>query len=162
MFLLSSLCYAGSIYLNDCSGQRFIPIWLVVYGSVSLFHTAISCVKYFARIITKKEGETEENRNQRAASRGGSSFEGLLSTFLFIWTIVGSVWVFSFYYSTWLPENCTNSYNEDSCGCHPVPFFFSYATLLVLYCLALLICCVGCCCVVCLWVIGVAGASSQE
>ncbi len=146
--------------MGNCEGQHFIPIWLIVFGSVSLLHTIVSSLKYCAKIGAKKTEQDGENRNQNMASRGGSGCESLLSVFLFIWTIVGSSWVFSFYYNTWAPNDCTNSYNRAMCECDAVPFLFSYITLIIMYTVSLLICCCGCFCIVCLGLI--AGTATTE
>jgi hypothetical protein len=75
-----------------------------------------------------------QNR-ERYAGRSGNCLESLLSFFLFIWIIIGSAWVFG-YYSTF--KDC----GEDCC--HPVPYIFSFVTLVVIYTVSFVICC--CCC----------------
>ena len=138
----------GSINLYKCEGQDKIPIWLIVFGVISLCHTLISIFKRCAKEIAKKtSSEDDDNRNQSYASRSGSTCESLLSLFLFIWLIVGSVWVFSYFYNVWNVYNCTANPNGDSrCNCDPVVFMFSYITLIVIYAASLLICVCGCCC----------------
>lgn len=164
LLLLAALPLAmlviGSVHINDCPGQYRIPIWLVVFGAVSLVHTLISVFKFCAKIVTKKTEEEGETRNQNYASRSGTTCESLLSFFLFIWTIVGSFWVFNYYVYTWSRHGCSNNYDDTVCQCHPVVFLFSYITLIVMYSLSLLICCCGCCCFICCAVF--AGASSRD
>lgn len=138
--------HAGAIYFHDCNDQDKIPIWLIVFGVVSLFHTSISLLKHCGKLLTKKSNQDSEddgNRNASYVSRSGSTCESLLSLFLFIWVIVGSVWVFGYYYSTWAPNDCTN--NPSVCNCSPVVFLFSYISLIVMYAISLLFCCCGCC-----------------
>ena len=148
--------------MGNCEGQRFIPIWLIVFGSVSLLHTIVSSLKYCAKIGAKKTEEDGENRNKNLASRGGSGCESLLSVFLFIWTIVGSSWVFTYYYSTWVPNDCNNNYDRLLCQCDAVPFLFSYITLIIMYALSLLICFCGCFCIVCLGLIAGVTTTTEE
>ena len=159
--MLSALSHCiGSVYIHDCPGQFYIPIWLVVFGSVSLLHTLISVCKFCAKLAAKKTDEEGENRNQNYASRGGTSCESLLSLFLFIWTIVGSFWVFNYYIYVWQPNDCTNDPSNVLCTCHPVAFMFSYITLIVMYALSLFLCCCGCCCFICIALF--AGASAGD
>lgn len=155
------VCSPGAIYINDCEGQRFIPIWLVVFGSVSVFHTLVSSFKYVAKIIAKKTDD-EENTNEKRASRGGNCCESILSLFLFIWTIVGSVWVFGYFYGVWSPFDCTNNFDRVICRCNPVVFTFSYAILIVMYAVSLLICCCGCFCIVCIGLFAAGAASGDD
>ena len=132
----------------------------MVFGSVSLLHTLISVFKFCAKLAVKKTDEEGENRNQNYTSRGGTTCESLLSLFLFIWTIVGSFWVFNYYISTWGRYSCTADPSNPFCTCDPVVFLFSYITLIVMYALSLLLCCCGCCCFICLALF--AGASSSD
>ena len=127
---------AGAVYLHRCQGQHIIPIWLIVFGSVSLLQTAINVIK---RIFSKnKQGEEEEGAQSNYADRTGSCLETLISIFLFVWIILGSYWVFGFY-GRWTVCGST------TCYCHPVPFLFSYITLIVIYVVSGIFCCLCCC-----------------
>ena len=127
---------AGAVYLNRCQGQRIIPIWLIVFGCVSLLQTAINIIK---RIFRKnKQREEEEGGQSNYADRTGSCLETLISLFLLIWIILGSYWVFG-YYGRWTVCGST------TCYCHPVPYLFSYVTLIVIYVTSCIFCCLCCC-----------------
>jgi hypothetical protein len=134
-----SMIVIGSVYVHDCEDRKTIPIWLIVFGCVSLVQTVIDL---FKRVFKKKREDEEEGPNRdRYANRSGNCLESFLSFFLFVWIIIGSAWVFG-YYTTF--KDCRNLPNEPCC--HPVPYLFSFVTLIVIYSVSLLICC--CCCFV--------------
>ena len=138
------LFLAGSIYIDNCSvttTTNRIPIWLVVFGCVSLVQTFINICKRCTQQIAKSSRDSSsEESSGNSISRGGGCVESFLSSFLFVWIIVGSVWVFSVYhqYRSGI-ERCS------SC-CHDVPYLFSFIVLLVIYTVGALFCCCLCCC----------------
>ena len=126
--------HAGCVYINQCTGQPIIPIWLIVFGCVGVLQTAINIIKRFF----KNNDRGEEERNYIYVS--WNCFETLLSFFLFIWIILGSYWVFG-YYDLWRLCNITQ---YSSCYCHPAPYLFSYVTLVVIYVTSCIFCFVFC------------------
>ena len=126
--------HAGCVYINRCQGQPIIPIWLIVFGSVSLVQTAINIVKRFF----KNNGDEERNYVYTA----WNCFETCLSFFLLIWIILGSYWVFG-YYNLWQLCNIAENANP-ICSCHPVVFWFSYVTLVVIYVMSCILCSTFC------------------
>lgn len=143
----------GAVYFHDCEGEDKIPIWLIVFGVFSLVQTTINLLKRCCKLCRRKDSEEEEGGSTKNASRGGSCLESLISVFLFVWTIVGSVWVFRYYAEYRL---CTE--NDSTPCCHPVPYLFSFVTLLVMYVFSVLFICCCCCCFLCIaFVAGVAG-----
>ena len=123
IYCFSSTTHAGFVHRCDCPGQPYIPIWLMVFGAVSLFHTWFSIMKLCGTMAAKKANEKEEeeegHRNQTYTSRGGTTCESLLPLFLLIWTIVGSFWVLCYYLFTWQRYDCTADPSNDLCTCHP-------------------------------------------
>lgn len=134
----------GSVYLNRCEVNRLIPIWLIVFGVLSLIQTMINVAK---RCCSCKKNDDEES-GQDYGRRSGSCFESLLTTFLFVWIIIGSVWVFRLF-DSFKTNNCIDfsELNSDVC-CHPVPYLFSFVTLIVMYTISALILCCSCCCII--------------
>ena len=63
----------GSIYLHDCPGRKNIPIWLIVFGCVSLVQSFIDIGK---RCFRKKNEEDEEGAVRKEGGRGGEKIEG--------------------------------------------------------------------------------------
>ena len=122
----------GSLYFYDCQISRLVPIFLIVFGCVSLVQTAI----HIFRMIC---GHRKDERSERA-NQGSNCCETLITVFLIVWIIVGSYWVFSLW----------SSWDQNPSNCHPVLVYFSFITLLVIYGTAILfffciVCCMLCC-----------------
>lgn len=154
---VSAILSLGSIYLDDCQGRRLIPIWLIVFGVFSLIQTMINvfkrCIKYLRRSESDAEGERPDY-----GSRGGSFFESIITFFLFVWIIIGSVWVFGFYNQY---RTCQENDLDASVCCEPVPYLFSFVTLVVMYVVSFLSLCCCCCCIICIAAcVGAAGDTS--
>ena len=124
------------MYINRCQGQPIIPIWLIVFGCVGVLQTAINIIK---RFFKNNNNHTDEERNYVYTT--WNCFETCLSFFLLIWIILGSYWVFG-YYTEWLA--CNELSNPSYCYCHPVPYWFSYVTLVVIYVTSCIFCFVFC------------------
>ena len=143
----------GSIYIDQCNNNR-IPIWLIVFGCVSLAQTFVNLCKRCTQQIAKSSRDHgDDDSSANSISRGGGCIESFLSGFLFVWIIVGSVWVFSRYdeYKRLGIDGCPNC-------CHPVPYLFSFIVLLVIYTVGALFCCCLCCCFCGLFTFGAASA----
>eukprot|EP00731_Ephydatia_muelleri_P030764 Em0022g278a len=169
---LCSICYLilatlpisaiaiGAVYLGQCGMQPKIPIFLIVLGAVGLLNTIINLAKQSSkRVATRLEGA----EGGQSATRGGNCAEGFIGVFLFVWIIVGSVWVFG----NWSEFNhfrgnafCASHYdfnnqtrsavtNYISC-CHPTVYLYSFVVLVVTYVLPICICCLCMCLVCCL------------
>lgn len=78
MFLL-----VGALYMDDCPAEKFIPIYLVVFGCFSIVKDLSSLIQNIKR--RKCDGE-QEDISQSNKSNG---FDGLLDCFLFAWFIAG-------------------------------------------------------------------------
>ncbi|XP_028653868.2 transmembrane protein 272-like [Erpetoichthys calabaricus] len=77
----------GSIYLNSCPVQHYIPIYLIVSGVFCLVMDFLSFFHF------GKEAEVFGS-----SARGGSTVcNGLLSLFMVCWFITGNVWIYSIY-----------------------------------------------------------------
>lgn len=77
----------GALNLQKCTVEPYIPIWLVVMGSVSLFKSALNCVyRAKRRWIDGEDESTSENQNVKP-----NPFDGLLSCFLLAWFIAGEL-----------------------------------------------------------------------
>ncbi|XP_003389967.1 PREDICTED: uncharacterized protein LOC100634411 isoform X3 [Amphimedon queenslandica] len=128
----------GSVYLHDCTLQGRIPVFLIVFGCFSLLQTCCGVGKMFCC-----RGNDDENDNQNRRKKGGNFCEGLITTFLFIWVIVGSVYTFGAW-NTWVDSGRNNCPGTDCCN--PVLMYFAFSTLLLMYGIsALCLCCFFCC-----------------
>lgn len=128
----------GSVYLHDCTLQGRIPVFLIVFGCFSLLQTCCGVGKMFCC-----RGNDDENDNQNRRKKGGNFCEGLITTFLFIWVIVGSVYTFGAW-NTWVDSGRNDCPGTDCCN--PVLMYFAFSTLLLMYGIsALCLCCFFCC-----------------
>jgi len=121
----------GSVFCHDCPRQKYIPIYVIVWGCVSL---GISHIEFIRRLIILKRGPSEENSKI-------NPFSYILSFFLLIWIIVGSVWIYSIYGDfdeTLNPSNPTHY-------CNPLLYYYAFWTTTVGWVFSgLLICCTIC------------------
>ena len=152
MYLNSNITaiYTGSIYLHDCNIQGRIPIFLIVFGCVSLLQTMLG----LAKLVLCRSDETENDDRKK---KGGNFCESFLTTFLFIWIIVGSAYTFGAW-PVWF-QNGGQPCPGEAC-CAPVLMYFSFILLICIYGLAALCCCCFLCCVCCL--VGIAATSDGE
>jgi hypothetical protein len=136
----------GSVYLHDCNIESRIPIFLIVFGCVSLLQTCFGLIKM---AICRKD----ENDNDNRKKKSGNFCESLITTFLIIWIIIGSVYVFGAW-PTWQlhgSNGCTFPNGTVSNGpycCNPVLMIFSYVSLIIMYGMTAIFCfCIICCAV---------------
>jgi len=141
---------------------------MIVYGSVAL---AFSIINIFKSCVCpnkkkKREGEQESSDNKPSGANScANSIEGLLNLFLFIWLIIGSVWVLG-KYDDWDDLNrpdcdgLTTADGDlyDNC-CHKGTFLFAFIFIICMWSLGFLIICCSCTCI-CL-MLGCAGAASS-
>ena len=135
--------FLGSIYVNKCTIQDKIPIFLIVFGCVSLLQTTFGIVKMF---LCRGEDENEQRKR-----KGGNFCESLITTFLFIWIIVGSAYVFG-NFDTWVDGgklSCSAGGAPNLC-CDAVPMYFAFVFLLIVYGIAAVACFCLVCCVCCI------------
>ena len=53
---------SGSVYLDDCEDRRTIPIWLIVFGCVSVVQSVIDiCKRCFRKKKDDEEGQVRDN-----------------------------------------------------------------------------------------------------
>ncbi|XP_073461304.1 uncharacterized protein [Aquarana catesbeiana] len=108
----------GALYLDKCTLERYIPIYVLVQGiifllmgcTVTILLSSDKLILFFLFICT-------------------------LSTFWFCWLITGSIWVFTHYIS----------YHGQ---CHEVLYLFAFWTLIVQYiglCITCLVLIIYCC-----------------
>nr|XP_033779776.1 transmembrane protein 272-like [Geotrypetes seraphini]XP_033779777.1 transmembrane protein 272-like [Geotrypetes seraphini] len=76
----------GAVYLGQCPKQKLIPHYLIVSGSGGLLYLALSCLPCGGN-----------GREPLPPSLPTVIVRGLLLFFLFVYFIVGNVWVYSIY-----------------------------------------------------------------
>ncbi len=150
--------FTGALYKEQCPGQHLIPIWMIVFGSTALLQMMLNIFRMIISCSCGKNGENEsKEKSGNCCGRSGYCLESIVTVFMFIWVIVGSVWVFG-YYNTY--KSCT-----ENC-CAPLPYMFSFVILIIMYAvsiLALLVtCCCCCCCLMCFGVMSAANSSTKK
>ena len=151
------------MHIGDCELDERIPKWMVVYGSVSL---AFSLVNIFKSIFCpnrkRRNGERVESseEEQSPINRCANSIEGMFNLFLFVWLIVGSVWVLG-KYNDWDDAgrpNCDDLPFNENC-CHKGMFLFAFIFIITMWSLGFLIVCCACSCA-CI-ILALAGPAQQ-
>ena len=121
-----------------------------MYGSVSLacgmlnISKSIFCSNRRRQCRRREEG-SEEKRS--LINICASSIEGVFNLFLFVWLIVGSVWVLG-KYNDWDDAgrpNCDDSPSNENC-CHEGMFLFAFIFIITMWSLGFLIVCCICSC----------------
>ncbi|XP_067134421.1 transmembrane protein 272-like isoform X2 [Centruroides vittatus] len=118
----------GSLHLNQCSAEKFIPIYLIVGGVFGILKNTLNIVQNF-----KKTDDEEFNVFY---------LDKILNAFLFCWFIAGCVWI----YKAYKPEFNDTS---DAKYCNKVLYLFAFwltNITLFLMVFSVVLCCayVGC------------------
>lgn len=122
---------------------------MVVYGSVSLAYTLVNIFKSTFCRDKKRQGEMTEENKPSPMNRCANSLEGLFNSFLFVWLIVGSVWVLG-KYDDWDNAgrpNCNGAPDDHEDCCHEGTFLFAFIFIIVMWSLVFLLICCACSCV---------------
>lgn len=82
IYIVIWTCYnvfAGAEYLHDCPRERYIPIYLIVGGSVGVLKNLSNV---FQRVRNRQDNQDDENSKT-------NPFDGTLNCFLVAWFIAG-------------------------------------------------------------------------
>ncbi|XP_067828281.1 transmembrane protein 272-like [Heptranchias perlo] len=127
----------GTIYLDSCTKQYLIPIYLIVSGSFTLFFVMISLVSCTPN---------DENDYVRV-HKIGRIWKRLLSLFSLVWFITGNVWIYCIYEPDYIDKASPNY-------CDKTLYLFAFWTTTVSYILLGIALCLGCCGVLCACALG--------
>jgi len=127
-----SMIVIGTIYLDDCPAERFIPIYLIVGG-------VFGVIKNLSSVVQRAKNNNDSTSTYE--DRKSNSFDGLLGVFLLIWFIAGNIWIYRIY----------DKYNDDpddEMFCDPKVYWFAFWTTTSVYILIgitiFCTCCAGC------------------
>ncbi len=145
LLLLFVYSLLGGIYFHRCTAGPFIPMFLVVFGSVTLsvpiFHGFKTyLIKYFYN------GNDNDTCNQTKRN----SCEVLAVVFLFVWFIVGLLITF-LTFQKWLENGRVSCTPIDSKKCCDAPvMYFTVVVIIIISLLTTLTIVIGCacCCVI--------------
>ena len=155
------LFFVGALHLDDCDLDDRIPIWMVVFGSVSVAYTLVNILK--STFCSPKEETKKEPTYsylyvqdysrcasiKRALNKFTRIIETLFNLFLFVWLIIGSVWVLS-KYSDWNDAgrpNCNGLPDDSDKCCHEGMFLFAFIFIIVSWSILFLVICCVCSCI---------------
>lgn len=109
----------GTIYLNECPREHYIPIYLIVVGVFGLILSLLSCLP-----CAKESEEGTSN----PLSTICTTWNSLTSVFLFCWFIAGNVWIYSIY-----QPNYTKNATDVSSYCNKTLYLFAFWTTTLVY-----------------------------
>uniref|UniRef100_A0A1I7WC36 Transmembrane protein n=1 Tax=Heterorhabditis bacteriophora TaxID=37862 RepID=A0A1I7WC36_HETBA len=121
----------GSLNIHNCMVNSNIPIWLIVAGGCSLFRSAINFYYRF---------KNQEKRNRPLLIR---LLESLVSMFIAVWFILGTVWVY------WAYDHVSYNSLDTTNYCDQFTYVFSFVFITVSYAFMILSCFCFCCCCCC-------------
>ncbi|XP_022326488.2 transmembrane protein 272-like isoform X2 [Crassostrea virginica] len=122
----------GSLYLNKCTLERMIPIYLVVSGAVGIVYNVFGILRKMGK-SRNEEGESEDRPGVFT-----SICNCVFGCFLFAWFIAGNVWIYS-NYDHWSRDPMNAYY------CHPTCYLFAFWTTTLVYILTGATIVFGCC-----------------
>ncbi|XP_062844857.1 transmembrane protein 272-like [Trichomycterus rosablanca] len=129
----------GGLHLQECPTQPLIPIYLVVSGVFGLVLAVLSCLP------CTQEGENEGG----AVSALCTTWNSIVTLFLFCWFIAGNVWIYSIYQPTYDP--LSPQY------CAKILYLFAFWMVTLVYIIIGVLMLAGCCIMFCMCVCGRAG-----
>lgn len=80
-----SMIVMGSIYINDCPRQQYIPIYLIVGGCAGVLKTALSLGQRIKNRVERRDNENIQT----------NPLDGTLNCFVVCWFIAGNIWIYS-------------------------------------------------------------------
>jgi len=108
----------GSVYFHDCPAEPYIPIFLIVGGSFSVFKYLIGVLSRVRRAETGNEQDPQPTH----------PVQSLITFFLCGWFITGCVWVYRVYWPDTDPTaEGTPQY------CNPVVYIFAFWLITTAY-----------------------------
>lgn len=79
-----TMIVVGSLYVKNCSFQIMIPIWLIVFGALSIIKNLSTLIQ---RIKALNNGES-------SSSTVLNVFDSFMALFLIVWFLCGNYWVY--------------------------------------------------------------------
>jgi len=89
----------GSLYIDECPAEPYVPVFLVIGGAASLFKYLIGVSKIRRSDLQEAAAAAVEGRERQPIQSDGriESIQSLISCFLCGWFISGCVWVYRIY-----------------------------------------------------------------
>ncbi|VDI56675.1 thiamine pyrophosphokinase [Mytilus galloprovincialis] len=123
----------GSMYIHDCPAERYIPIYLIVAGSVGIIANLMGLGK---KAKNRNEPEEEQQENVK-----GNPLDYIINCFLLAWFIAGNVWVYR-------THGHFSTHPTHTDFCHPTVYWFAFwvitSTYILIGVICLFVCVIGC------------------
>ncbi|XP_071951341.1 uncharacterized protein [Antedon mediterranea] len=117
----------GLTYKNDCPGEMYIPVYLIIGGTFTVLKIVIDL---WVRLTTWRDQESSNTAKQ-------GLFTHLVGCFLFAWFIVGNMWIYGGKVDT------RDVYADNYCS--GVVYYFAFWLNTAIYITMGLFCCCICC-----------------
>lgn len=131
---------------DKCTIEPRIPLWLIVYGSVGLGYAVINAVSKLLDFIKKRKDPTAKNKSGLLLN----CLAQLIGMFLFVWFIIGNVWVYGIG-----DQVQYNQLTDPATYCDKLVYLFAFWSITATWILIGLSC--FCCCgILCITVAGFA------
>ncbi|XP_041034634.1 transmembrane protein 272-like [Carcharodon carcharias] len=127
----------GTVYLDSCTKQYLIPIYLIVSGSFTLFFVMISLVSC----------TPNDESNNPVFNKIGQAWKSVISLFSFIWFIMGNIWIYSIYEPDYIDKASPNY-------CDKTLYLFAFWATTVTYILLGIVLFLGFCGLLCACALG--------
>lgn len=124
-----AMVVVGSLYFNECPQENKIPLYLVVGGSITLLNNLLGNFRM----------QPNDDPNHVSVTTRRSPLKAFITTFMFIWFILGSIWVYKEYEPSYDPASPNY--------CNPTLYLFAFwvitSSYLVLMFISMAICCIA-------------------
>ncbi|CAF0860614.1 unnamed protein product [Rotaria sordida] len=130
----------GIAYQDQCSVNPNIPRYLIVTGACGLMVIALTIMIVGSFVCCVKQDTIAGSCITTCIIAMLIIIIFLMSLFLFVWFIVGNVWIFG-------AQNIVDFRNEQSSNyCHSTLYNFAFWILIITYIMTVVCCCLSCCC----------------
>ncbi|MEQ2314307.1 hypothetical protein AMECASPLE_010727 [Ameca splendens] len=130
----------GAVYLDECPVQNKIPIYLIVTGVFGVVLNLLTCLPCT---------QDPKDGSRTMLSQSFTTWNSLVSTFLFCWFITGNVWIYSVY-----QPNYSKNATDVSSYCNKTLYLFAFWTTTLVYILLGLFVLTGFCVLFCFFLCG--------
>ncbi|XP_070552894.1 transmembrane protein 272-like [Ptychodera flava] len=119
LLLPTAMIVIGSIYMNSCTAEPYVPLYLVVEGAfLMVLFILLVC-------LVKKCGRPATDGSNTGATFWIKSLTGMNCVFLLAWFIAGNYWIYHIYQPDY--------YDTGSQYCHYTLYMFSFWLTNVVY-----------------------------
>ncbi len=123
----------GVLNINNCSMQKMIPFWLIMFGALSVIKNLSTLIQRIKSFRTKSSVNSDQN--QSSSNTILNVFDSFMALFLIIWFICGNIWVYANYNQVQYVDN-----SLEPTYCDRLTYLFSFWIITSIYLLITLGC----------------------